>query len=147
MLELITKSIDEGRQGKAFQGELVPNNIYSKHFYIESYGCQMNLSDSEIIASILQGEGFGATRNVEEANLIFLNTKQISILADFFKVSPSFFFEDGEPIQSSESEEYFKRIQAILTDIRQISETVKQQLLCLREAWWYNKTILRHVVE
>ena len=77
-----------------------------------------------------------------ERNLIFLNTKQISILADFFKVSPSFFFEDGEPIQSSESEEYFKRIQAILTDIRQISETVKQQLLCLSEAWWYNKTIL-----
>ena len=77
MLELITKSIDEGRQGEAFQGELVPNNIYSKHFYIESYGCQMNFSDSEIIASILQGEGFGATRNVEEANLIFLNTCSI----------------------------------------------------------------------
>ena len=77
MLELITKSIDEGRQGEAFQGELVPNNIYSKHFYIESYGCQMNFSDSEIIASILQGEGFGAMRNVEEANLIFLNTCSI----------------------------------------------------------------------
>ena len=77
MLELITKSIDEGRQGEAFQGDRVTNNNYSKHFYIESYGCQMNFSDSEIIASILQGEGFGPTRNVEEANLIFLNTCSI----------------------------------------------------------------------
>jgi tRNA-2-methylthio-N6-dimethylallyladenosine synthase len=77
MLELITKSIDESRQGEAFQGDRVANNNYSKHFYIESYGCQMNFSDSEIIASILQGEGFGATRNVEEANLIFLNTCSI----------------------------------------------------------------------
>ena len=77
MLELITKSIDESRQGEAFQGDRVASNNYSKHFYIESYGCQMNFSDSEIIASILQGEGFGATRNVEEANLIFLNTCSI----------------------------------------------------------------------
>jgi tRNA-2-methylthio-N6-dimethylallyladenosine synthase len=77
MLELITKSIDESRQGEAFQGDRVANNNYSKHFYIESYGCQMNFSDSEIIASILQGEGFGATRNFEEANLIFLNTCSI----------------------------------------------------------------------
>ena len=48
-----------------------------KLFYIESYGCQMNFSDSEIVASILAGEGFGATKEVEEADLILLNTCSI----------------------------------------------------------------------
>ncbi len=38
-------------------------NPYKKLFYIESYGCQMNSADSEIVASILNKEGFGATRN------------------------------------------------------------------------------------
>lgn len=77
MLDLAQKTIDETRQGEAFQGALAEDHLFTKHFYIESYGCQMNFSDSEIIASILQGEGFGATRNVEEADLIFLNTCSI----------------------------------------------------------------------
>ena len=55
---------------------LIPND-YKKRFYIESYGCQMNFADSEIVASILNEEGFGATRNVEEADLIFINTCSI----------------------------------------------------------------------
>lgn len=77
MLDLVQKTIDETRQGEAFQGTVAEDHQFTKHFYIESYGCQMNFSDSEIIASILQGEGFGATRNVEEADLIFLNTCSI----------------------------------------------------------------------
>lgn len=77
MLDLVKKTIDENRQGEAFIGELNEDQSFTKHFYIESYGCQMNFSDSEIIASILQGEGFGATRNVEDADLIFLNTCSI----------------------------------------------------------------------
>ena len=77
MLDLVQKRIDETRQGEAFQGALAEDHQFTKHFYIESYGCQMNFSDSEIIASILQGEGFGSTRNVEEADLIFLNTCSI----------------------------------------------------------------------
>src|SRR5258708_40169923 len=48
-----------------------------RKLYIESYGCQMNFADSEIVASILNKEGFGATRNVEEADLIFVNTCSI----------------------------------------------------------------------
>ena len=48
-----------------------------KKFYIESYGCQMNFSDSEIVASILHKSGFGSTRNVSEADLILLNTCSI----------------------------------------------------------------------
>jgi tRNA-2-methylthio-N6-dimethylallyladenosine synthase len=50
---------------------------YPKKFYIESYGCQMNFADSEIVASILQESGFDATRNFAEADLILLNTCSI----------------------------------------------------------------------
>jgi tRNA-2-methylthio-N6-dimethylallyladenosine synthase len=78
MLETGNKTIEESRQGEAYGfGILGENNGYSKRFYIESYGCQMNFSDSEIVASILNGEGFGATRNLEDADLIFLNTCSI----------------------------------------------------------------------
>jgi tRNA-2-methylthio-N6-dimethylallyladenosine synthase len=78
MLDVTTQKIqDESRQGEAYAPfENDPNN-YSKKFYIESYGCQMNFSDSEIVASILADSGFGATRNYEEADLILLNTCSI----------------------------------------------------------------------
>ena len=45
--------------------------------YIESYGCQMNFSDSEIVASILTKQGFSTTSNIEEADLVFVNTCSI----------------------------------------------------------------------
>jgi len=48
-----------------------------KKFYIESYGCQMNFSDSEIVASILSDQGFSATKNMESADLILINTCSI----------------------------------------------------------------------
>src|SRR5690606_34644231 len=48
-----------------------------KRFYIESYGCQMNFSDSEIVASILSAEGFAPIRDIEGADLILLNTCSI----------------------------------------------------------------------
>jgi tRNA-2-methylthio-N6-dimethylallyladenosine synthase len=78
MLDYVTDKIqDEGRQGEAFAPFSGDVNEYKKRFYIESYGCQMNFADSEIVASILQKEGFGATKNVEEADLIFINTCSI----------------------------------------------------------------------
>jgi tRNA-2-methylthio-N6-dimethylallyladenosine synthase len=76
MLEAVNQVHDETRQGEAYSSSVV-NPGFEKRFYIESYGCAMNFSDSEIIASILESEGFGATRNVEEADLIFLNTCSI----------------------------------------------------------------------
>lgn len=48
-----------------------------KRFYIESYGCQMNFSDSEIVASILNKEGYQLTETLEEANLVLVNTCSI----------------------------------------------------------------------
>jgi tRNA-2-methylthio-N6-dimethylallyladenosine synthase len=77
MAALLQKEIDEKRQGEAYAPFANDPNQYDKKFYIESDGCQMNFSDSEIVASILQQEGFGATRNLEEANLVLLNTCSI----------------------------------------------------------------------
>ncbi len=77
MLELAAKTQDENRQGEAYAPFAGDPTVYRKKFYIESYGCQMNFSDSEIVASILNGEGFGATRNYEEADLVLLNTCSI----------------------------------------------------------------------
>lgn len=78
MQELILdKSHDEARQGEAFApaGNLV--NRTDKLFYIESYGCAMNFADSEVVASILQSNGFGATIDENNADLILLNTCSI----------------------------------------------------------------------
>lgn len=77
MLELAGKTHDESRQGEAYDPLVQLPGQFKKHFYIESYGCAMNFADSEVVASILNAEGFGSTRNAEEADLIFLNTCSI----------------------------------------------------------------------
>ncbi|HTQ66394.1 MAG TPA: tRNA (N6-isopentenyl adenosine(37)-C2)-methylthiotransferase MiaB [Puia sp.] len=78
MLELTnTRLHDETRQGEVYSSLREAEQIFPKKFYIESYGCQMNFSDSEIVASILHDNGFGATRNYEEADLVLLNTCSI----------------------------------------------------------------------
>lgn len=69
------KYIDETKQGEAFAVAERPDN--SKKLFLESYGCQMNFSDSEIVASILNEQGYNTTSNVEEADLILLNTCSI----------------------------------------------------------------------
>ena len=77
MLEIASKAHDETKQGEAYAPFALDSNTYKKYFYIESYGCAMNFSDSEIVASILNNEGFGATKNTEEADLILINTCSI----------------------------------------------------------------------
>ncbi|MBF90955.1 MAG: tRNA (N6-isopentenyl adenosine(37)-C2)-methylthiotransferase MiaB [Flavobacteriales bacterium] len=69
------KVIEEGRQGEAL--ELINASKSGRKMYIESYGCQMNFSDSEIVASILTDEGFSTTPNIEEADVVFVNTCSI----------------------------------------------------------------------
>jgi tRNA-2-methylthio-N6-dimethylallyladenosine synthase len=56
---------------------VLPHINNSKKLYIESYGCQMNFSDSEIVTSIMQKQGFGITETAEEADVIFINTCSI----------------------------------------------------------------------
>ncbi|MFM7300766.1 MAG: tRNA (N6-isopentenyl adenosine(37)-C2)-methylthiotransferase MiaB [Crocinitomicaceae bacterium] len=69
------KVIDEGRQGEAIAAGEIKSD--AKKLYLESYGCQMNFSDSEVVASILTNEGFSTTRNIDEADVILLNTCSI----------------------------------------------------------------------
>ena len=69
------KVIDEGKQGEALV--LDTPKPGERKLYIESYGCQMNFSDSEIVASILTEHGFNTTRDIEEADVIFVNTCSI----------------------------------------------------------------------
>jgi tRNA-2-methylthio-N6-dimethylallyladenosine synthase len=71
----IDKEINESRQGEVLYHQ--NHTSASRRFYIESYGCAMNFSDSEIVASILAEDGFGPTRNMEEADLILVNTCSI----------------------------------------------------------------------
>lgn len=71
------KTIIESEQGQAFGEERFVREAGKRYFYIESYGCQMNFSDSEIVASILNGCGFESTRNLEIADLILINTCSI----------------------------------------------------------------------
>ena len=68
----IHKQVDESKQGQVYESNL--NEVSGKKFYIESYGCQMNFSDSEIVASVLSDIDFSSTRNLEEADLILINT-------------------------------------------------------------------------
>jgi tRNA-2-methylthio-N6-dimethylallyladenosine synthase len=74
---LLNKTHDENRQGEAFAPLAETGRVVYKHFYIESYGCAMNFADSEVVASILQEEGFGATSSIENADLILVNTCSI----------------------------------------------------------------------
>ena len=67
----------EGRQGEALHADTPAPGHNGRQAYIESYGCQMNFSDSEIVASVLNKAGYGITRNAEEADLILLNTCSI----------------------------------------------------------------------
>lgn len=69
------KKMDEARQGEILK--MPVSDTASKLFYIESYGCQMNFNDSEVVASILAEDGFGPTRNMEIADLILINTCSI----------------------------------------------------------------------
>ncbi|MBT8308488.1 MAG: tRNA (N6-isopentenyl adenosine(37)-C2)-methylthiotransferase MiaB [Maribacter sp.] len=69
------KLIEESIQGETLS--LEKNIQNTRKLYIESYGCAMNFSDSEIVASILADEGFNTTQELEEADLVLVNTCSI----------------------------------------------------------------------
>jgi len=71
----VEKIIEEKKQGQALVTEKIQGN--SKKLFIESYGCQMNLNDSEIVASILAKEGFNTTQQLGDADLVLVNTCSI----------------------------------------------------------------------
>jgi tRNA-2-methylthio-N6-dimethylallyladenosine synthase len=69
------KTIDESKQGNNLVLDKKKGN--TRKLFIESYGCAMNFSDSEIVASILADQGFNTTQNLEEADLVLVNTCSI----------------------------------------------------------------------
>ena len=69
------KIIEENKQGESIVLEHKPQN--TKKLFIESYGCAMNFSDSEIVASILSNDGYNTTQILEEADLVLVNTCSI----------------------------------------------------------------------
>jgi tRNA-2-methylthio-N6-dimethylallyladenosine synthase len=80
-MENIIKDIDiiSGEEAKScdFKVTAEENTGKSRRLYIESYGCQMNFSDSEIVASIMKETGFDTTSDYKNADVIFLNTCSI----------------------------------------------------------------------
>lgn len=72
---MMEKIIEESKQGESLVLENKPEN--TKKLFIESYGCAMNFSDSEIVASILSGNGYNTTQVLEEADLVLVNTCSI----------------------------------------------------------------------
>jgi tRNA-2-methylthio-N6-dimethylallyladenosine synthase len=74
-MEYAEKIIDEKIQGKALVTKNKKQN--TKKLFIESYGCQMNMNDSEIVAAILDKEGYNTTQILEEADLVLVNTCSI----------------------------------------------------------------------
>ncbi|WPU93501.1 MiaB/RimO family radical SAM methylthiotransferase [Mucilaginibacter sabulilitoris] len=79
MMDLVIpdKVHDESRQGEALVLEPVAGKNNGRKLYIESYGCAMNFSDSEIVASILAEQGFETTADHNVADVIFINTCSI----------------------------------------------------------------------
>ena len=79
MMDLLVpdKAHDESRQGEALLLEPNKANNNGRKLYIESYGCAMNFSDSEIVASILSEKGFETTSDYTTADVIFINTCSI----------------------------------------------------------------------
>lgn len=69
------KEIEEKKQGTSLVLQAKEGN--TKKLFIESYGCAMNFSDSEIVASILTEQGYNTTQNLEEADLVLVNTCSI----------------------------------------------------------------------
>ena len=74
-MTFMEKTIDESKQGENLVVEQKTEN--TRKLFIESYGCSMNFSDSEIVASILLKEGYNTTSKLEEADLVLVNTCSI----------------------------------------------------------------------
>ena len=69
--------LEEKRQGEVLNLLEATNGNGNKLLYLESYGCQMNFSDSEVVASILSEHGFKTTREIDKADLVLVNTCSI----------------------------------------------------------------------
>ena len=74
--EALDRSMEEAKQGTAYQDTRVNSDV-KRLAYIETYGCQMNFSDTEIVASILSEMSYGFTSDEASADLVLINTCSI----------------------------------------------------------------------
>lgn len=80
--EIFDKTHDESRQGEALSLPVDTDKTSAKKYYIETYGCQMNFNDSEIVAAILKDNGYANTTDHTIADVIFINTCSIRDAAE-----------------------------------------------------------------
>ncbi|MEY4526084.1 MAG: tRNA-2-methylthio-N(6)-dimethylallyladenosine synthase, partial [Bacteroidota bacterium] len=73
-LKVLTKEEKDGLDIPRISEDQKTANSLGKKVYIESYGCQMNFADSEVVTSILLENGYSTTSNLKEAETILLNT-------------------------------------------------------------------------
>ncbi|MBR0502193.1 MAG: tRNA (N6-isopentenyl adenosine(37)-C2)-methylthiotransferase MiaB [Paludibacteraceae bacterium] len=64
-------------RGESSANSEFTNNPMAKKLFIETYGCQMNVADSEVVASIMQTIDYDVTTNMDEADAVFINTCSI----------------------------------------------------------------------
>src|SRR5690625_1878557 len=74
MLDLGTNVVENNARGEIYAPSGKVEDSNGKKFYIETFGCQMNVNDSEIVASLLQKEGYQATDTYDDAKLVLINT-------------------------------------------------------------------------
>ena len=84
LLTQVNKEHDEHRQGEAYAANAT-NAVFTKHFYVESYGCAMNFADSEVVASILEKNGYEIletnwTFQKAEVDIIALKGKVLAVV-------------------------------------------------------------------
>jgi tRNA-2-methylthio-N6-dimethylallyladenosine synthase len=95
------------------------SNIELKKLFIETYGCQMNVADSEVVASIMQMDGFETTDNIDEADVIFVNTCSVRDNAEQRVLSRLRFFQSLKK----------KNKQLIVGVLGCMAERVKEELI------------------
>lgn len=76
-IDIINRNAPESESCETVKVSKDENTGKSRKLYIESYGCQMNFSDSEIVSSIMADNGFDTTSQFEEADVVFINTCSI----------------------------------------------------------------------
>ena len=97
-----------------------------KKLYIETYGCQMNVADSEVVASVMQMAGYEATSDIAEADAVFLNTCSVRDNAEqkIFRR-----LEALDAIRRQRSHSPLKRGRLIVGVLGCMAERVKEELL------------------
>ena len=104
------KTIDESKQGDSLVLEQKEGN--TRKLFIESYGCAMNFSDSEIVASIMKDQGFNTTKNLEDADLVLVGV--LGCMAERLKTK---FLEEEKIVDLVVGPDAYKDLPNLLAEV------------------------------